>query len=1213
MKKFYPFLFLLLFPFATLFSQQILVSAWSFDELLEADETANVINADIGNTSSVIYLDGTNGSDEFLSTATSPELTVFAGSVLNDPRETPAAGKALTIANNSANSKSLIIKFSMTDLKNAEISFATRGTSTGFSSHNWAWSTDGTNFTDFGENSAVVTTSFVVKTLPLGNLVDNEDVVFLKLTFDGATTASGNNRIDNLVIKAEEDVTEFIDVEMVYGVLPPSSVCGQENVHFVVLAKNNSNINLSDVPFYAKINTPSGDEINLSQSLASFNAGTQMNITFTPSFNAIESGVYSVIAYSALENDELKTNDTTTYSFEVAEILEVPFLADFNDAENDDFVLLEGFTFVGSGEDRMLQSDFTSQNESILETQKRVGPLSFHNHLVFDFRIINSEQNGYELTQDDVIKVYINNDCGDYTILAEINFDNHEATSDFRRKAIPLNAFENANAQVKIVAEKSDEINFTLQIDNLEIRDGDLWDFGVVEKILPINTPCGLENDTLRAVFKNFGDGYVKDIPVAVQVARPYFPPIVTIEDTIRTVLAPNEEIIFTFSETINTATPGKYTLMYRTVHPFDTVASLGHNINNNLIDSIRIENALPLPYFQNFENEDYALQWNTDMIFDSANEYLTKTFVATDNSGYLNSAKRFGPITANHNLFFDYTFVNSAGNALTMSANDVVLVKISDDCGITTTTAYTINSSNHTQSADFQNIQIPLTAFAGELITIDFEMNIETENAVLKIDNIIIDGAPTISIDGPENVNLCQNDTYTAHVSGSSSYDYNWYLNDMLSDVLSTSQDLIITEEGTYIVEATNASGMSSYDTLIVNIVPLPDVQFDLPQEHSSVCPNADFILLTGNTPAGGAFSGDGVSVNRFYPATAGSGTHTITYTATVDGCSASATATITVHQVVDVQLSDLPELCFNDEAISLNQGVPTGGIYSGIGVENNTFDPQTAGVNTHLITYSFTDENACVYTAQNSILVKPLPNAFAGNDTQVCEGKQTTLVASGGTSYLWSTGETNNAIVVSPEETTTYFVTVTGVNGCTSSDDVKVVVNPYPVATLSLPFDTVCMQTTAFELSGGEGTPAGGIGTYSGPGVSGNWFNPAIGMGTYPIKYTYSLSGCDSSATQEITVINCVGIEDFELENLITVQPNPVEDMLFVKIQNTNGLYEIALTDVLGKVLYTHQINENSPEASINIPMENMQKGLYLIHISHNEQKLIKKIMKL
>ena len=304
-----------------------------------------------------------------MSTATSPELTVFAGSVLNDPRETPAAGKALTIANNSANGKSLIIKFSMTDLKNAEISFATRGTSTGFSSHNWAWSTDGTNFTDFGENSAVVTTSFVVKTLPLGNLVDNEDVVFLKLTFDGATTASGNNRIDNLVIKAEEDVTEFIDVEMVYGVLPPSSVCGQENVHFVVLAKNNSNINLSDVPFYAKINTPSGDEINLSQTLANFVAGTQMNITFTPSFNAIESGVYSVIAYSALENDELKTNDTITYSFEVAEILEVPFIADFNDAENDGFVLLEGFTFVGL-EDRMLQSDFTSQNESILETQK---------------------------------------------------------------------------------------------------------------------------------------------------------------------------------------------------------------------------------------------------------------------------------------------------------------------------------------------------------------------------------------------------------------------------------------------------------------------------------------------------------------------------------------------------------------------------------------------------------------------------------------------------------------------------------------------------------------------------------------------------------------------------------------------------------------------------------------------------------------------------
>ena len=44
---------------------------------------------------------------------------------------------------------------------------------------------------------------------------------------------------------------------------------------------------------------------------------------------------------------------------------------------------------------------------------------------------------------------------------------------------------------------------------------------------------------------------------------------------------------------------------------------------------------------------------------------------------------------------------------------------------------------------------------------------------------------------------------------------------------------------------------------------------------------------------------------------------------------------------------------------------------------------------------------------------------------------------------SYLWSTGETTPSITVSPTTMTTYSVTVTGCDGCTDSDDVKVFVD--------------------------------------------------------------------------------------------------------------------------------------------------------------------------
>ena len=42
------------------------------------------------------------------------------------------------------------------------------------------------------------------------------------------------------------------------------------------------------------------------------------------------------------------------------------------------------------------------------------------------------------------------------------------------------------------------------------------------------------------------------------------------------------------------------------------------------------------------------------------------------------------------------------------------------------------------------------------------------------------------------------------------------------------------------------------------------------------------------------------------------------------------------------------------------------------------------------------------------------------------VCSGSSTTLTASGGSSYLWNTGETTTSITVSPTDTTTYTVQV-------------------------------------------------------------------------------------------------------------------------------------------------------------------------------------------
>jgi hypothetical protein len=54
----------------------------------------------------------------------------------------------------------------------------------------------------------------------------------------------------------------------------------------------------------------------------------------------------------------------------------------------------------------------------------------------------------------------------------------------------------------------------------------------------------------------------------------------------------------------------------------------------------------------------------------------------------------------------------------------------------------------------------------------------------------------------------------------------------------------------------------------------------------------------LTGGSPNGGVYSGNGVSGGNFDPSVAGIGNHTITYTFTdVNGCTDSSSQTITVN----------------------------------------------------------------------------------------------------------------------------------------------------------------------------------------------------------------------------------------------------------------------------------------------------------------------------
>jgi gliding motility-associated-like protein len=101
-------------------------------------------------------------------------------------------------------------------------------------------------------------------------------------------------------------------------------------------------------------------------------------------------------------------------------------------------------------------------------------------------------------------------------------------------------------------------------------------------------------------------------------------------------------------------------------------------------------------------------------------------------------------------------------------------------------------------------------------------------------------------------------------------------------------------------------------------------------------------------------------------------------------------------------------------------------------------------------------------------------------------------------------------------PIGVTTNTYTFTDASGNTTTCSFTVTIHPTPVVTLTA-FAPVCEGSGIITLT--NGSPAGG--TYSGPGVVNNTFNPSLtGTGTFTIVYTATLGTCSASTSGSITV---------------------------------------------------------------------------------------------
>lgn len=317
----------------------------------------------------------------------------------------------------------------------------------------------------------------------------------------------------------------------------------------------------------------------------------------------------------------------------------------------------------------------------------------------------------------------------------------------------------------------------------------------------------------------------------------------------------------------------------------------------------------------------------------------------------------------------------------------------------------------------------------------------------------------PQIILESIPDQIICVGDSIKLQANSNlSDVKYEWLDNN--GNVLSANAALNISPNAAsqYIIEGTDIYGCKDRDTVSIDIfrfsfdVDIKDslclntpsqitLNLNQPQDYEISWSPADCIVSGANSPNPVILPVVDKKLSLYLKHKA-------------SGCidSSKVTPKIAKPFSFDVETPEL--LCF-DQPSTINLNIQNPNDYTYIWSPADCF---ASGLTTTTPTLKLTKDkvvnvivtkksNGCKQDTDVPVTVGELVtiNVDADPDTEIYEGQSAELVISNfdpKLTYLWSTNERSESIIVSPRDVTTYTVTVTDANGCTAVDEVIVTV---------------------------------------------------------------------------------------------------------------------------------------------------------------------------
>lgn len=763
----------------------------------------------------------------------------------------------------------------------------------------------------------------------------------VRFYFDDNNTWAWYWAVDNVVV-----VAPLPDDAGAVAILNASGI-GLSAAESIEITVENFGAVQSNIPVYYSINggPAVGPEV-LAGPLAN---GATANHLFATTADFSATGTYLIEAWTAITSDVNINNDTVTKTIynAINPVINLPFCADFEDATNvtiadgnTSFVVgglpylkfesgtnggsfgrirtEAGIGFSQSGT-KALTIDMTPVGDYVLNyATLQLNMASYDANtatIVIDFSIMD---HGDEVQAGDSVWIRgsdVDSWIGvtDWNALTGGVNGQYFTVADMNLSAILLANSQNFSSTFEFRIGQEDNFPATsidasdgVSLDDVCIRQLLQYDATSVLLLDPTNGGCGSTATPVCATISNLGIDTLTSMPVTLNWTNGLISGTETINYTGN--LASNQIDTVCFTP-INTSTGGAFTFEVITELPTDELMS-----NDSLWATINLSNT-------NLDiDTTYSCLQPGDSLFLSANvlepganynwydslvggniiytgDTLSTGALFTDTSFFVesNASSSFfigapdlniggwAPYsTFSDGLFFDVTqaIVIDSLTIYPASAGDVVL-NILDNLG---TVVNSVTVTIPTQTVAFDPIRIGVNLPVG--IGTGWQLN-GTGSTVSQMIRNSAGGAFPYTEPGVMQI--------TGAINGLPGYYYFWYDWQVTSaGCPSPRAELVVTMKPT-VTSATVA--------------------------NDSLCINSAATTLGEGTPAGGTFSGTGVSGATFDPAVSGIGTHTITYTYTnASGCSGSADLTVTVDGCAGInELDAIPVNLFPNPATDL------------------------------------------------------------------------------------------------------------------------------------------------------------------------------------------------------------------------------------------------------------------------------------------------------